>query len=243
MSITSYFFKQLGENEDGTINRGQWDEAKRRTKATYATSQCLDVLLQFIADFETTHKTFYRSDLREFALESNIEDFIASEENTVFVSTIHKAKGREFDNVHLLLGDIKNIDNDMLRTIYVGITRSKHNLFIYHDISCLSIQPSIALSLSMRDVWLDYFRDRKEQVLCLRSGDKLSYRNGYLVSQKGEYIANLSAAMKDKLKEFAEKGYAVTDAEVSYILAWRPREDPQEVAVCLANLILEKSQQ
>ncbi len=238
-----YFFKQLGENEDGTINRGQWDEAKRRTKATYATSQCLDVLLQFIADFETTHKTFYRSDLREFALESNIEDFIASEENTVFVSTIHKAKGREFDNVHLLLGDIKNIDNDMLRTIYVGITRSKHNLFIYHDISFLSIQPSIALSLSMRDVWLDYFRDRKEQILCLRSGDKLTYRNGYLVSQKGEYIANLSAAMKDKLKEFAEKGYAVTDAEVSYILAWRPREDPQEVAVCLANLILEKSQQ
>ena len=42
-------------------------------------------------------------------------------------------------------------------------------------------------------------------------------------------------------KLFAEKGYQVIDAEVSYSLAWRPREEPQEVAVCLANLTLKTS--
>lgn len=233
-----YFFKQLGNSEDGTVSQGQWIEGKRRTEKAYSTSRCLVALKQFLADFEATHKTYYRSDLREFALESSIEDFIATEENTIFVSTIHKAKGREFDNVHLLLGGIKDMDNDMLRAIYVGITRAKHNLFIYNEISFLTLQPTIVLSLSMSDVWLDYFRDHKESILRLRSGDRLNYRNGYLLSEKGEYIASLSNAMRDRMKGYEEKGYQVTDAEVSYILAWRPREKSQELAVCLANLYL-----
>ncbi len=235
-----YFFKQLGNSEDGTISKDQWIEAKYRTEKTYGTSRCIEALKQFLADFEVTHKTYYRSDLREFALESSIEDFVATEDKTVFVSTIHKAKGREFDNVHLLLGGIKDIDNDMLRAIYVGVTRAKHKLFIYNDISFLTLQPTIVLSLSMSDVWLDYFRDHKESVLCLRSGDKMIYRNGYLLSEKGEYIASLSNAMRERMNNYEEKGYQVIDAEVSYILAWRPREEIQEIAVCLANLTLGK---
>ena len=262
-----YFFKQLGNSEDGSISREQWVEAKRRTEEAYASSNCLTALRQFFADFEATHKVYFRSDLREFALESCIEDFVATEGkaaiereqsdacinsaeckqtrqnvNTVFVSTIHKAKGREFDTVHLLLGGIRDIDADMLRAIYVGITRARHNLYIYNDTSFLADQPAIILSLSMRDVWLDYFRDRKESVLRLRSGDKLRYSNGYLISQQGEYIARLSNAMRDRIKALEDKGYTVADAESSYILAWRPREEPQEVAVCLANLLLTQKQ-
>ena len=42
------------------------------------------------------------------------------------------------------------------------------------------------------------------------------------------------------MDDMEEKGYTVANAEVSYVLAWRPREEPQETAVCLANLILHK---
>ena len=236
-----YFFKQLGTTEDGSISPEQWSEAKRRTEEAYSGSKCLGAVRQFFADFEATHKTYYRSDLREFALESSIEDFIATEGNTVFVSTIHKAKGREFDTVHLLLGGIQRMDSDMMRAIYVGITRAKHNLIIYNDTSFLSDLPTLVLSLSMRDVWLDYFRPRKEQVLRLRSGDKLSYSDGYLLTASGTRIASLSTAMRDRIKDLESKGYAVTDVEVSYVLAWRPREEKDEVAVCLANIVLTKS--
>ena len=235
-----YFFKQLGQTDDGSITAEQWAEAKRRTEEAYATSSCLGALRQFFADFEATHKSYYRSDLREFALESNIEDFIAAEGNTVFVSTIHKAKGREFDNVHLLLSGIQRMDDDMLRAIYVGITRAKHNLHLYNDVSFLTSQPSIVLSLSMRDVWLDYFRHRKEQVLRLRSGDKLGYAEGYLLNQQGQRIASLSNAMRDRIRELESKNYSVADVEVSYVIAWRPREEQQEVAICLANIVLNK---
>lgn len=236
-----YFFKQLGHSEDGSISQEQWTEAKRRTERAYSTSNCLDAMRQFFANFEATHKTYYRSDLREFVLESSIEDFVATESNTVFVSTIHKAKGREFDTVHLLLGGIREMDANMLRAIYVGITRAKHHLFIYNDTSFLSSQPSIVLSLSMRDVWLDYFRNHKGRTLRLRSGDKMDYAEGYLLSQQNERIASLSNAMRDRMKEYETKGYRVDDVEVSFVLAWRPREEPQEIAVCLANIILTKN--
>ena len=234
-----YFFKQLGKTEDGTISREQWVEAKRRTEEAYSTSNCFNAMKHFFVDFETTHNTFYRSDLREFALESSIEDFIATEDNTVFVSTIHKAKGREFDNVHLLLGSIQRMDLDMMRAIYVGITRAKHSLYIYNDTLFLTTQPSIVLALSMRDVWLDFFRNRNEQVLRLRSGNKLSYSEGYLLNQQGMYIASLSSTMRDRIKELESKNYQVSDVEVSYVVAWRPREEKQEVAICLANIILK----
>ena len=41
----------------------------------------------------------YITDFMAFLKESNIEDFCHVESGTVFVSTIHKSKGREFDNV------------------------------------------------------------------------------------------------------------------------------------------------
>lgn len=235
-----YFFKQLGDTEDGSITHDQWLEAKQRTEQAYSTSGCLPALRQFFADFEATHKSYYRSDLREFALESSIEDFVATEANTVFVSTIHKAKGREFDNVHLLLGGFREMDEHALRTVFVGITRAKHKLCLYHDLSFLSSQSSIVIPLSMHDVWLDFFRKRKERVLRLRSGDKLNYADGYLLNGQGLRMACLSSAMLQRIKELESKSYHVDEVEVSYIVAWRPREEQHELAICLANLTLNK---
>lgn len=235
-----YFLKQIAHTEDGTISQGEWETAKSRTENAYANSKLINALRCFFKEFETTHRIFYRSDLREFALESNIEDFISTDDNTVFVSTIHKAKGREFNTVHLLLGGLNSYDAEKKRAVYVGLTRARHNLYIYNDITLLDSQPSIVISLSMHDVWLDYFRDKKEQVLGLRSGDKLGYDNGYLLSTRGERIASVSTKMRDYIKELENKGYIVSEAEASFILAWRPREEPNEVAVCLANLVLKR---
>lgn len=235
-----FFFKQLGNSADGRISGEQWEQAKLRTEKAYASSTCIEAVKQFFADFESTHKNYYRGDLREFALESTIDDFIATDEDAIFVSTIHKAKGREFDTVHLLYGGIRKMDDDMLRAIYVGITRAKHNLFIYKDVSFLVNHPSIVLSLSMHDVWLDYFYNMKEQVLRLRSGDKLQYSEGYLIYQ-GMRIGCVSNAMRKRLVTLEGKGYTVSDAEVSFVIAWRPRDEEKEIAVCLANLELSKN--
>lgn len=94
----------------------------------------------------------------------------------------------------------------------------------------------------MRDVWLDFFKGRKDVVLRLRSGDSLQYQEGYLLDEKGVNIASLSASGKEKLKAWTDKGYEVTSVKVSYTLAWRPQDSETEYAVCLANVILYKEQ-
>ena len=235
-----YFIKQIGKDDEVTISKEKWQEAKKRTLKAYASSTCLDIMRHFFADFEAIHRTYYRSDLREFVFESNIEDFIASDEKSVFVSTIHKAKGREFDTVYLMstIPDGRQVED--LRAYYVGLTRAKRNLYLITDPP--TEYSSISIALNMHDIWLDYFKSRKDAVLCLRSGDCLQYKDDYLHNQQGISVAALSAAGKDKIKVWTDKGYAVTSAKVSYTLAWRPMDSETEYAVCLANLVLSKKE-
>ena len=235
-----YFLKQLGKKDEVTISKEKWQEAKQRTLDTYATSTCLSVMKHFFADFEETHQFYYRSDLCEYIFESDIEDFIAADDNSVFVSTIHKAKGREFDTVYLMSIVPDGRDIGDMRTYYVGLTRAKRNLFL---VTNPPVQySSISIALNMHDVWLDFFKGRKDLVLRLRSGDSLQYNDGYLLNEQGTNIAALSASGKDKLKVWTDKGYEVTTAKVSYTVAWRPMDSETEYAVCLANIILSKTE-
>ena len=236
-----YFLKQLGNNGEVVISRELWQESKRRTLETYASSACLDVMKRFFVDFEETHKVYYSSDLREYIFESNIEDFIAADDKSVFVSTIHKAKGREFDNVYLVspVPDGRVVED--MRAYYVGLTRAKQKLYLVTNPPVE--YSSISIALDMHDVWLDFFKARKELVLGLRSGDSLQYKDGYLLNEQGLNIAALSSVGKNKLKAWMDKGYEVVSAKVSYTLAWRPKDSETEYAVCLANLVLTKTEE
>ena len=233
-----YFLKQLGKNDEVAISKERWQEAKQRTLETYASSTCLSVMQRFFTDFEVTHQAYYRSDLREYIYESNIEDFIAADDKSVFVSTIHKAKGREFDTVYLLspVPDVRDIDD--MRAYYVGLTRAKRSLYLI--MNPLVQNSSISIALNMRDIWLDFVKGRKEIVLRLRSGDDLQYQDGFLQNKLGINVAALSASGKTKLTAWTDKDYKVTSAKVSYTLAWRPMDSETEYAVCLANLVLSK---
>ena len=233
-----YFLKQLGDSDEVAISKESWQEAKQRTLEMYASSTCLSVLKQFFSDFEMTHKFYYRSDLLEYIFESNIEDFIAADDKSVFVSTIHKAKGREFDNVYLLSPVPDRRDAEDMRAYYVGLTRAKQNLFLVTNPPVE--YSSISIALDMHDVWLDFFKGRKDLVLRLRSGDGLRYKDGYLLNEQGLNIVALSSSGKDKLKAWTDKGYEVVSAKVSYTLAWKPKDSETEYAVCLANLVLSK---
>lgn len=232
-----YFVKHLGK-EGSVISKEIWQTAKECTCKKYAFSRLLPAMKHFWEDYEQINRTIYRSDLRQFLLESDVEDFVSLERNCVFVSTIHKAKGREFDTVHLFVPEPNTANLEDLRTIYVGLTRARRNLYIYPR--PVLDQTNISISLNLHDVWLDYFKTRKNEILRLQSGDSLQYSNGYLVTQQGEKIAYLSKAKKQQLDDLYQKGYHVISAQVSYILAWRPREESQEVAVCLANIILQR---
>lgn len=248
-----YFLKQLPTESGIVLTHEQWSQAKSKTLQHYATSRCLPAVKCFFDNYEQTHRTIYLSDLKEYLFESNIEDFVPTDRQTIFISTIHKAKGREFDTVHLVAPTKLKVRDraESLRALYVGITRAKKQLFIHTAGNLFSqmlppvphtvkddTQVPISIALSHRDVYLDYFKDRKSQVLKLRSGDPLRYSNGYLITPDGIGIAALSTSMKAEIEKLEAKGYQVVSAEVSFIVAWRPQGETQEYAVCLATLHL-----
>ena len=80
-----------------------WNAARDNLKRVYARSSCLPYVLNFMSKFERTTKEKYWTDFLEFAYESSLEDFKDFSGADVIVSTIHKSKGYEFDNVYMLV--------------------------------------------------------------------------------------------------------------------------------------------
>ena len=116
------------------ISDDVWDNAKRELIDRFHSSTKLEICNNLIKDFEATNtKKKYKSDLEVFIRESKLEDFFNENGETIFVSTIHKAKGKEFDNVFLMLENF-NIDTDEAkRLLYVAMTRAKQNLIVHSN--------------------------------------------------------------------------------------------------------------
>ena len=234
-----------------------WEEAKRATYEIYDGSQCLSYVRRCIELFEQTYRAKYRTDLWEFVFESSVEDFCDVSNAEVVVSTIHKAKGREFDDVYMLIFDNPYKDEKLFRQYYVGITRAKNRLFIHtngdlfsklpvdivnNDNKQYSMPEEIVLQLSHKDVFLDFFKNIKKEVLALRSGDPLIFEDNYfLVPFTHRAIAKLSTKMQAIIASWKEKGYSVRSASVRFVVAWKPKDAPKdesEYAVLLIDVVL-----
>lgn len=237
-----------------------WEEAKRKTYEVYATSESLHYLQCCIRLFEETNKAKYLTDFKEFVFESSVEDFCDLSGADVVVSTIHKSKGREFDDVYMLVTEPRHILDNELRRYYVGMTRAKKRLFIHTNSSIFDRFPAdrrivdqrlyempdeIMLQLSHKDVNLNFFKSRKNEVLALRAGEPLRFENNFLYDRKMNIpVAQLSQKMQAELLAWSGKGYRVSDASIRFIVAWRPKDAPKderEHAVLLIDLSLSKS--
>jgi ATP-dependent DNA helicase RecQ len=254
-----YFLKLIDSGlESPVISEERWKEAKEKTLECYQTSACLEYIKEFFKAFERINRTKYRSDLADFVFESNLEDFCGNTRQTVLVSTIHKSKGREFDSVYMLLDGEQADSEERIRKLYVGMTRAKQNLYIHcntnifesmkfdfvdyqYDVNMYPMPDEITLQLTHRDVFLDYFKGVKDQILQLRSGQPLYFDNGYLRLSSGERVAYISKKRREELKDWSEKGYFVKSAKVNFIVAWKGKDDIDETEVLLPELVLKKN--
>ena len=258
MAEMRYFLKYIGKRiKTPLITEELWEEAQRATFSAYDRSLSLIYVKRCIAQFEQTNKSKYFNDFKEFAFESSVEDFCDVSGTDVVVSTIHKAKGREFDDVYMLISDSYTKNIHLMRRYYVGITRAKNRLFIHTNGDCFNhlsadrylmdqrqydMPEEIVLQLSHKDVNLGFFKERKQEILALRSGDSLTYRDFFLYSSLTDKpIAKLSSKMQDTLSEWEQRGYQVKSASVRFVVAWKPKDaqkNEPETAVLLADLML-----
>lgn len=258
MAEVRYFLKYISKClKTPLITDELWQNAKQATFSLYENSKSLVYLRRCLDVFEETNKVKYYNDFKEFVFESSVEDFCDITGVDVVVSTIHKAKGREFDDVYMLVTDGLCKDNHLMRKYYVGITRAKNRLFIHTNSGCFNsldgaeycsdnnqypMPQEIVLQLSHKDVFLDYFKELKQDILKLRAGEQLLFKDNFLYETKSnKAVARLSQRMQSKLMEISEKGYNVRYASVRFIVAWKPKDAPKdttETAVLLADLFL-----
>lgn len=200
-----YFVEQINAHlSSPKIDDYTWDISKQALQKKYGRSTQIEVVNRLIQEFEEVNKYGkYKSDLDLFIKESKLEDFLSQDGETIFVSTMHKAKGREFDNIFLLMENIALSNDEEKRLLYVAMTRAKQNLSIHLNRSFLNNmklesidwvvdssryeQPDeLYLHVSHKDVWLDYFINKQWNMRNLMSGDELKIEGDTCLNQQSK---------------------------------------------------------
>lgn len=254
-----FFVDELKLEDDVfIINDEIWENAKREFLKRFKRSSRMEVCENIIKDFEVTNpKKKYKSDLDVFIRESKLEDFFGENGEILFVSTMHKAKGREFDNVYLLLDNFQPQTDDAKRQLYVAMTRAKQNLTIHLNGNYLDnitadnlvrtedkktyLPPNqIAMHLSFKDVWLDYFMNRQHLIGEFISGDALKVNGEGCTNVNGESVLKFSKQFLATLADVQRKGYRLKEAKVNFIVYWKKQDQEQEIKIILSELYFER---
>ena len=241
------------------ISNGEWDRALDDLRIKYGKSFIYDTICKMLNDFAQINSVKYKTDLEEFIRESKFEDFYHAEQGVVIISTIHKSKGREFDNVYMYLNNVSCRSDQDKRKLYVGLTRAKKKLYIhcnndiFDDISdTVKVisdrnkyeQPQeLIIQLSYKDVVLDVFRDKQNIISKLYSGMELKIDGEYLClsSNGGDFkLAKFSKAFKEKIEQLMSNGYKPYRSEIRFVVSWKPKDEDKELYIILPDLRLKR---
>ena len=265
-----FFLDLVRESGSSYLDNEGWSKATAAVKERFWSSGCLDMVENCLTAFgEECPGNKYITDFENFLLESSPEDFLKSGNSEIIVSTIHKAKGREYDNVYISLKGLGGISDTERRTVYVGMTRAKDNLSVHFDNTGIFTDdffrrmivldnvvygaPSeVLLQLTHRDVVLDVFKDRGNLIIPLYSGTPLLLReNGLYYESYGRryLVVRFSSAFRSRLSRLESKGYTTVEAKVRFQVYWRYDEssgaskEPQrrDVLIVLPDLRLARS--
>ncbi len=255
------FLKTLDcESSSPVISDEQWNNAVSAVQKRYGKSTCLPIIMTILSTFYEANEKKYRTDLDMFLHESKIEDFYTSEHGIVTVSTMHKSKGREFDNVYMLCRNVAMSSDEDKRKLYVAMTRAKKQLHIHYygdafdklaevassnavDLLSYPKPSELILQLSHSDVYLDFFKDKKNMILHLKSGDHLNIKNNRLYvkcSDRSIPVLQFSAKCNDKIQSLVASGYMPYDAVIRFICAWKGKEDDNETAIILTDIYFRR---
>ena len=137
------FFNKVKEQTQNKVSLDIIVEAVNYIKNTMQSSKNLPIVIEALKKL-LPQKSFFEesemflSDLNDLLFETFYSDIYNS--NKIIVSTFHKAKGKEFDNVYLMYPQSFISDNEQIRLFYVGLTRAKLNLSIHSQMDFDNIE-------------------------------------------------------------------------------------------------------
>jgi ATP-dependent DNA helicase RecQ len=97
----------------------------------------------------------------------------------------------------------------------------------------------IILQTTLKDVWLDSFKNKKEFILKLRSGYQININDNALYF-RGKVIGLFSKKFREELNKYYEKNYEIIGATIQFIVYWKEDEGDIEFPIILPELKLKK---
>jgi ATP-dependent DNA helicase RecQ len=235
------FMRIIKEGATSVVSDSVWDDARKQICDRFKSSIDLNIALRCISTFEAEYSTKYVSDLENFIMESDIADFDESRQDEIVVSTIHKSKGHEYDNVFISLKGMQYISDEEKRTVYVGLTRARKTLSVHSNVDLsrymnlmsadfmvdtnIYAEPDeVLMQLSHKDVVLSMFKGKSDFIKSLHAGQEIKISDVYAyvtTSDRSLTIVKFSAAFQHKMSQLAAKGYLPYKASIRHIVYWR----------------------
>jgi ATP-dependent DNA helicase RecQ len=244
--------------EGPLVTAEDWENLKRQFIQKFERSSLKNRCLLMMRQFEqVANIRKYKSDWKSFVLESRFEDFVQVQGETIFVSTTHKAKGKEFDNVFFLLNQFDPRSQEKCREFYVGITRAKNNLHIHYNGSFLQnlqadgllhfsdanqYEPPhlITCILTHEDVQLGYFAFVAHRATDLLSGDTLKVSSEGLCNGRDELIVKFSKKFQERVAWHGARGYKLEAARVAYRVWWKAEDSDNSIEIILPEITFHR---
>ena len=252
-----FFIEQI--NRFDSIPAETWEEARRMTIQTFPSGKGIEVCKGILAAFETANPVRkYLGDFSIFLRESKMEDFTGNVPgDVILVSTMHRAKGREFDTTFMLAPHPLRMSDEERRLWYVAMTRSRTNLVVMTDSSLLdSLQVEdlqriedtsdygesceFPVYLSHRDIYLGATAALESQLGNTCSGDSLVILDNGLGLPNGKMILVFSNTFSNQLANYRQRGYEPTSAQVEFVVWWAEKDSGHESRIVLPSLVLTK---
>ena len=242
------------------FKKEHFEQAFQEVKSIYSGSKNLKLLEKIVNRFLDEHSVYYVSQWDTYLDEITLEDF-ESYQKKIVVSTIHKAKGMEFDTVYLLVNQPIR-DDDTKRLYYVGMTRAKHRLYLlvkglsklyepdyvemFQDSKPYKLQNKLYVyEMSLKDLWLNYDVDQLETNLPLFASTSVTIRKTNFYNHS-LVIDNTTIGVFSKSfdKEYSAKlqeGYELQYAQIQYTVVWFSKQKGKNLRHPLCKIVMQKS--
>ena len=244
-------FLNFWENSDFDKALDEFDKLYSKSKNyKLATS----VIKRFMDEYEESIKYSQKHFMivfAEYLKEIAFDEFEISKAD-VIVSTMHKAKGKEFDSVYLCIEENFNLNEYDKRLLYVAITRAKNKLSIHTKNTLLDFltiycdsatiydkndkEPDrLVFLMALGDIALsnEHSKDGIESSNPI-AGENVYIKfkfNGFGIYKNNNQIVRLSTAAIDKPNRLSSKiikkqneGYRLEGtADIDYIVLWQDK--------------------
>lgn len=225
---------------DQELNENLLWESYEKVKQRYNGSKNLSILYKIVKGFIDDHEV-YTPSLWHIYLDEISSEQLISTYNKVLVSTIHKAKGKEFDTV-VLVAHKMILNDDFIRLFYVGMTRAKKKLIIVTDNDYFKSNSTSSVEnilnqkkyieptkktfvMGLSDLYMSYRSQHDKNKTDLIAGSQLALQEQYqykvyVLIQNNLLIGQPSKKMQEIIQLHEAQGYQVVNITIENVIEW-----------------------